>query len=67
MFEGMEEGWFTGVKLDDVIDDKIDGDEHADFIRARRIINGSDRAEKIAGYADQFLAALKAANTGAIA
>lgn len=61
MFEGMEDGWFTGVKLDDVIDDNIDGDEHADFIRARRIINGTDRAEKIATYADGFLKALKAA------
>lgn len=61
MFEGMEEGWFTGVKLDAVVDDNIDGDEHADFIKARRIINGTDRAEKIAEYSDKFLAALKAA------
>lgn len=61
MFEGMEDGWFTSVKLDDVIDANIDGDEHADFIRARRIINGSDRAELIAGYADGFLKALTAA------
>lgn len=65
LFVGMEEGWFTGVKLDAVIDDKVDGDEHTDFIRARRIINGSDRAEKIADAADQFLAALKAATAGA--
>jgi hypothetical protein len=35
LFEGMEEGWFTSVKLDDVIDGNVDGDEHADFIRAR--------------------------------
>jgi putative chitinase len=60
MFEGMEDGWFTGVKLDDVIDD-LDGDKHAEFVRARRIINGTDRAEKIATYSDGFLKALKAA------
>lgn len=59
MFIGMEEGWFTGRKLDDLIDVNIDGDEHADFLKARAIINGKDRAELIAGYADRFLAALK--------
>lgn len=61
LFAGMEEGWFTGVKLDDVIDDKIDGDEHADFLKGRRIINGKDRAEKIATAADKFLKALQKA------
>jgi putative chitinase len=60
LFEGMEEGWFTGVKLDDTVDGNVDGDEHADFIRARRIINGTDRAEQIARYADVFLAGLTA-------
>lgn len=60
MFIGMEEGWFTGRKLDDIIDANIDGDEHADFLKARAIINGKDRAELIADYADRFLAAIKA-------
>lgn len=60
MFIGMEEGWFTGRKLDDLIDANIDGDEHADFIKARAIINGKDRAEDIANYSDTFLGALKA-------
>jgi len=60
MFEGMEDGWFTGVDLDDTIDAIKDGDEHADFVKARRIINGTDRAELIAGYGDKFLTALSA-------
>lgn len=61
MFLGMEEGWFTGRKLDDIVDVKIDGDEHSDFVRARSIINGTDRAELIADHSDAFLAALKVA------
>lgn len=61
IFIGMEEGWFTGRKLDDLIDDIIDGDEHSDFVKARAIINGTDRAELIADHSDKFLAALKAA------
>jgi putative chitinase len=62
MFIGMEEGWFTGLDVDDIIDDRIDGDEHADFLRARRIINGTDRAERIAMHASAFLKALIAAS-----
>lgn len=65
LFMGMEEGWFTGKKLDDMVDPVIDGDEHADAVASRKIINGTDRAEKIAGHADAFLAALQAADTGA--
>lgn len=61
MFIGMKDGWFTGKKLDDLIDANIDGDEHADFIKARAIINGKDRAEDIANYSDTFLAALRVA------
>lgn len=64
MFEGMEAGWFTADTLDKEIDANIDGDEHADYLRARRIINGHDRAELIAGYADGFLKALRAATEG---
>lgn len=63
MFIGMEEGWFTGAKLDTIIDENIDGDEHADFLAARKIINGTDRAEMIADYADSFVVALLAADT----
>lgn len=61
LFEGMEDGWFTGLKLDDEIDAVVDGDEFADFVKARKIINGSDRAQLIAGYATHFLTALQEA------
>lgn len=43
---GMEEGWFTGKKLSDYLP--------GDHIGARRIINGTDRANLIAGYAAAF-------------
>lgn len=46
---GMEVGLFTGKKLSDYIDDS-----HQDYFNARRIINGLDCAEGIAGYAVRF-------------
>lgn len=61
LFEGMEDGWFTGRTMDALIDAKVDGDEFADFVKARAVINGRDRDELIAGYARKFLAALTAA------
>lgn len=61
LFAGMEEGWFTGMTLDRAIDPLIDGDEHQDFVQARRVVNGQDRAEAIACHADNFLAALQKA------
>jgi putative chitinase len=64
MFIGMEEGWFTGRKLDQIIDANIDNDEHSDFLRARSIINGKDKAEAIADYADAYLNALALASVG---
>lgn len=54
MVEGMVGGLFTGKSLSEY----ITGDQ-TDFIGARRIINGTDRAEVIAGYARQFLALLE--------
>lgn len=47
---GMSKGWFTGKRLSDY--DRADGT--FDYVNARRIINGTDRAEMIAGYARQF-------------
>lgn len=47
---GMETGAFTGKKLADYLG--------ADFRNARRIINGMDRADLIAGYAIKFDRAL---------
>lgn len=54
---GMETGAFTGKKLSDYLASIGD---HAGYVRARRIINGTDRAELIANYAGGFEKALKA-------
>jgi len=56
-FEGMIKGMFTGKKLADYI-----GGGKVDYIGARRIINGTDRAKLIAGYAHSFRDAFKQAN-----
>jgi len=56
-FQGMVQGMFTGKKLSDYINLK-----QCDYVGARRIINGMDRANLIAGYADAFQYALKQAN-----
>ena len=47
---GMSGGWFTGKKLSDY----IQSDGSYDYINARRIINGTDKAETIAAYALDF-------------
>lgn len=60
MYGGMMEGWFTGKKLSDYL-----GNGKTDFVNARRIINGLDRANDIAGYANSFLAAVNAASASA--
>lgn len=52
MKNGMENGRFTGKQLSDYLP--------GDYVGARRIINGTDKAELIAGYARTFEAALKA-------
>lgn len=56
-FRGMAEGWFTGAKLGDYFNEEED-----DALNARRIINGNDRDELIAGYHETFLAAIEAAS-----
>ncbi|MEL6450405.1 MAG: D-Ala-D-Ala carboxypeptidase family metallohydrolase [Pseudomonadota bacterium] len=50
IFEGMDNGWFTGKKLDDYIDDEPESDNQdlEDYRRARRIINGTDKDSTIA-------------------
>ena len=53
---GMRKGLFTGRKLADYIND--DG---CDYKEARRIINGQDQAELIAGYAETLEAILREA------
>ncbi|MCM2293783.1 hypothetical protein NAC44_15760 [Allorhizobium sp. BGMRC 0089] len=57
---GMVQGWYTGKKLADYI-----GDDRCDFVNARRIINGIDRAELIAGYAHAFFHGFEAGDAGA--
>lgn len=56
MERGMTEGWFTGKKLNNYISLNT-----ADYTGARKIINGTDRAIKIAGHADVFETALRRA------
>ena len=62
LFDGMEEGWFTNKTLSDAIDDidEPDDEDRREFIAARRIINGTDKAARVAGYALTFERALKA-------
>ncbi len=50
-FRGMLEGWFTGFKLEQFFPL---GSQKAEWKRARKIINGLDKAELIAGYAMRF-------------
>lgn len=57
LFLGNKEGWWTGKKLGDFIKTGT----FAEFKKARAVVNGSDQADKIAGYAVAFLAILKAA------
>lgn len=53
IFVGMNNGIFTGKSYDDYLTQK-----KTDYIHARRIINGLDKASTIAGYARKFEAAL---------
>lgn len=54
MVVGMLKGLFTGAPLGRYINDKV-----VDFVNARRVINGTDRADQIATYARQFLECLR--------
>lgn len=53
--EGMAQGWFTGKRLTD----------YYDYVDMRRVVNGTDKAAVIAGYAEKFEAALKLIDGGA--
>jgi putative chitinase len=60
MFEGMTKrnsnfGDFTGKSLEHYFNDKKE-----DWVNARRIINGTDKADLIAAYGKKFMAALRA-------
>ena len=53
LVHGMRTGGFTSKKLSDYINDS-----KVDFYNARRIVNSTDRAELIAGYARQWVVKL---------
>lgn len=56
---GMREGWYTGKKLSDYITL-----QKSDFRGARRIVNGTDKAQSIADLAKLYDTALKAEGYG---
>lgn len=58
---GMHEGWFAGDKKGRHTLSRWIGDGHCDYVGARRIINGTDHKDEIAGFARRFETALKAA------
>lgn len=53
LVRGMEEGWFTGRKLADYI-----MEDRCDYVGARQIVNGNDRARTIATLAEEYELAL---------
>lgn len=53
LVRGMAQGSFTGRRLSDDI-----AEGRCDFVNARKIINGTDRAALVAAYAKAFAAAL---------
>jgi putative chitinase len=53
LFDGMFGGWFTGRTVQDYINAS-----KTDYVNARRVVNGTDKASTIAGYAGKFHAAL---------
>lgn len=55
---GMLEGLFTGRDLDDYINE-----DHCDYYRARKIVNGMDKADLIAGYARDYEERIRAEGT----
>lgn len=63
LFLGNKEGWWTGKDLLQYLDGKDESDEEdlREFINARRVVNGTDKARLIGGYALAFEKALKAA------
>lgn len=61
LIKGSLEGWFTGKKMSDYIDDldEPDAKDHAEYMEARRVINGKDRAREIADLAIIYERALR--------
>lgn len=61
MSHGMRNGSFTGAKLSRF----ISGDT-CDYVNARKIINGLDQAQRIAGYAEKLEKVLRASVVAAV-
>ena len=57
LVKGMEDGAFTGKKLADYVGER---GSPVEWGQARKIVNGSDQAALIAGYAEKFRDALEA-------
>lgn len=57
MFDGMSQGWFTGKKLSDFFNKTT-----TDWRNSRKIINGLESADKVAGYAKAFYSDLVTAS-----
>ena len=53
LVRGCSEGWFTSKKLGDYLTTT-----RTDYLNARRIVNGTDKASQIASYAKRFELAL---------
>jgi predicted chitinase len=66
LFLGNREGWWTGKALGRFIDgiDDRDDDDVKEYIAARGVVNGSDKAMKIAAHALVFETALRGAGYG---
>jgi len=60
LFLGNKEGWWTGKDLLDYIDGIAEGDKEdlREFVNARRVVNGTDKANKIGGHALEFYHAI---------
>lgn len=54
MRRGMDEGWFTGVRLSQVLPGKGELATRIEYMTARTIINGRDRADLIEDLAQHF-------------
>lgn len=61
LVQGMAQGWFTGKKLADYI-----GPGRVDYINARRIVNGTDKATEIAAIARDYEVALVVMSPGPV-
>lgn len=64
LFTGMAEGLFTGKRLSNYLSARLD--DVTAYKNARRVVNGTDKADLIAGYALMFEDALVAAGYGAV-